>query len=94
MITRSNLSFDPMTARAGPANAVVAAAEAVATRNSRRLPLATRLLAEDGDSAASSTAFSNAVNAASIASCGRSWVMNTIRVRRSSLGHCGSSTGG
>ena len=41
----------------------------------------------------SSTAFSNAVSAASIASCGRSRVMNTTRVRRSSLGHYGTSAG-
>src|SRR5262249_30542150 len=35
LITRSNLSSGPMTAWAGLANAVVAAAEAAATRNSR-----------------------------------------------------------
>jgi hypothetical protein len=50
-----------------------------------------RLPAQDGGSAGSSTPSSHPVNAASIASCGKSRVMNTIRVRRSSLGHCGSS---
>ena len=42
----------------------------------------------------SATASSKAAKVASIASRGRSRVMKTMRVRRSSLGHSGNSTGG
>jgi len=77
-------------ARAEPAKAVATATEPAETRKSRRVPPSPGL-AEGSGEGPSSTAFSKAARVFSIASCGRSRVMKTMRVRRSALGHSGSS---